>query len=301
MYIILGGTGHVGSSVATTLLEKGKEVTILTHHPQKAPEWEQKGAHVTIVDVYDSDKLHAVFKNGERLFLLNPEADPATDTVIEEQRTLSSILNALENSGIQKVVAQSTEGAQLGEGIGDLGVLYDMEERLKKMNLHADIIRAAYYMSNWDGALETAEQEGRVDTFYPVDFKLAMVAPKDIGIIAAGFLTNDTRDFRIHYVEGPEMYSSADVAKAFSKALNKLVEPMQIPEEKWLPALKQFGFSDQAARSTAAMTKITLNNLVKAESPIRGDTILDEYIENLVSRKMKDDSTNINNSREQRE
>ena len=135
MYIILGGTGHVGASVATTLLEKGKEVMVITHNPQKAPEWEQKGANVTIVDVYDSDKLHAVFKNGERLFLLNPEADPATDTVIEEQRTLSSILKALENSGIKKVVAQSTEGAQPGEGIGDLGVLYDMEERLKKMNL----------------------------------------------------------------------------------------------------------------------------------------------------------------------
>jgi uncharacterized protein YbjT (DUF2867 family) len=301
MYIILGGTGHVGSSVATTLLEKGKEVTVITHNPQKAPEWEQKGAKVTIVDVYDSDKLHAVFKNGERLFLLNPEADPATDTVIEEQRTLSSILKALENSGIKKVVAQSTEGAQPGEGIGDLGVLYDMEERLKKMNLPADIIRAGYYMSNWDGSLETAEKEGRVYTFYPVDFKLPMVAPKDIGMIAAGFLTNDARDFRIHYVEGPEMYSSADVAKAFSKALNKPVEAMQIPEEKWLPTLKRFGFSDKAARSMAAMTEITLNNLEKAESPIRGNTILNEYIENLVSRKMKDDSTNINNSSEQRE
>jgi len=301
MYIILGGTGHVGSSVATILLEKGKEVTVITHNPQKAPEWEQKGAKVTIVDVSDSDKLHAVFKNGERLFLLNPEADPATDTVIEEQRTLSSILKALENSGIKKVVAESTEGAQPGEGIGDLGVLYDMEERLKKMNLPADILRAAYYMSNWDGSLETAEKEGRVYTFYPVDFRLPMVAPKDIGIIAAGFLTNDARDFRIHYVEGPEMYSSADVAKAFSKALKKPVEAMQIPQEKWLPALKQFGFSDKAARSVAAMTEITLNNLEKAESPIRGDTTLNEYIENLVSRKMKDDSTNINNSSEQRE
>jgi len=301
VYIILGGTGHVGSSVATTLLEKGKKVTVITHNPQKAPEWEQKGANVTIVDVYDSDTLHAVFKNGERVFLLNPEADPATDTVIEEQRTLSSILKALENSGIQKVVAQSTEGAQPGEGIGDLGVLYDMEERLKKMNLPADIIRAGYYMSNWDGSLETAEKEGRVYTFYPVGFELPMVAPKDIGIIAAGFLTNNARDFRIHYVEGPEMYSSADVAQAFSKALNKPVEAMQIPQEKWLPTLKQFGFSDKAARSMAAMTEITLNNLEKAESPIRGDTTLDEYIENLVSRKMKDDSTNINNSSEQRE
>jgi NAD(P)H dehydrogenase (quinone) len=68
MYIILGGTGHVCSSVATTLLEKGKEVTVITHIPQKAPEWEQKGANVMIVDVYDSDKLHAVLKNGERFF-----------------------------------------------------------------------------------------------------------------------------------------------------------------------------------------------------------------------------------------
>ena len=121
--------------------------------------------------------------------------------------------------------------------------------------------------------------------FYPVDFKLPMVAPKDIGIIAAGLLTNDARDFRIHYIEGPEMYSSADVAKAFSKALNKHVEAMQIPEEKWLPTLKQFGFSDKAARSIVAMIELTLNNPEKAESPIRGDTTLNEYIENLVSRK----------------
>jgi len=97
------------------------------------------------------------------------------------------------------------------------------------------------------------------------------------------------------------MYSSADVAKAFSKALNRPVEAMQIPEEKWLPTLKQFGFSDKAARSIAAMTEITLNDLEKAEFPMRGDTTLNEYIENLVSRKMKDDSTNINNSSEQRE
>jgi hypothetical protein len=61
-------------------------------------------------------------------------AKPSTDTVAEEQKTLSSILKALENSGIEKVVAESTYGAQPGEGVGDLGVLYDMEEQLKKMN-----------------------------------------------------------------------------------------------------------------------------------------------------------------------
>ena len=221
MYIVLGGTGHVGSSVAANLLEQGEDVTIITHDSKKADEWEKKGAKVAVVDVLDTDQLRKVFKTGKRLFLLNPPADPATDTVTEEKKTLASILAALKNSGIEKVVGESTYGAQPGESIGDLGVLYEMEQSLKKMNLPHSIIRAAYYMSNWDASLETAKNEGVVHTFYPVDFKLPMVAPKDIGKIAAGLLTEPSEKTGVHYVEGPEMYSSADVAGAFSIALGK--------------------------------------------------------------------------------
>lgn len=132
MYIVLGGTGHVGSSVAEALLENGKEVTVITHDRNKVDAWEKGGAKVAFTDVNDTDHLKEVFKTGKRLFLLNPPADPATDTVAVEQQTLSSILKALENSGIEKVVGESTYGAQSGEGVGDLGVLYDMEAQLKK-------------------------------------------------------------------------------------------------------------------------------------------------------------------------
>lgn len=286
MYIILGGTGHVGSAVAETLLGKEKKVTVITHDERKVSEWEEKGARVEVADVYDTEKLREIFNKGERLFLLNPPADIAKDTVAEERRTLSSILKALENSGIEKLIGESTYGAQPGEGVGDLGVLYELEENLRKMNLSSGIIRAAYYMSNWDASLETARTEGVVHTLYPPDFKLPMVAPKDIGRIAAGFLVEDTENIKIHYVEGPETYSSAEVAAAFGKALDKFVEAVQTPKEKWLSALKQVGFSDQAADSMKAMTEVTLDEKYeKPTSPIRGKTTLDEYIGNLVSEK----------------
>lgn len=284
MYIILGGTGNVGSSVAETLLEKGEDVTVISHSADKVSEWEQKGAKVEILDVLETDKLREIFKTGKRAFLLNPPGDISNDNVTGEKRTVASILTALENSGIEKVVAESTYGAQKGDGIGDLGVLFEFEEGLRKMDIPADIIRAAYYMSNWEMSLETAKNEGIVHIFYPPNFKLPMVSPKDIGQIAARLLAEDSDGVKINYVEGPKEYSSADVAEAFGKALGKTVEAVQTPREKWFETLKQTGFSDIAARSMVKMTEVTLEGPEKAELPMRGATTLDEYIAELVAK-----------------
>lgn len=284
MYIILGGTGNVGSSVAETLLEKGEDVTVVTHDSKKVSEWEQKGAKAAVVDVLDTDKLREVFRTGKRAFLLNPPGDIAKDNVTEEKRTVASILKALEDSGIEKVVAESVYGAQPGDGIGDLGVLFELEQGLRKLNIPADIARASYYMSNWAMSLESAKKEGVVHTLYPPDFKLPMVSPEDIGKINARFLMEDSSGVRIHYVEGPEEYSSADVAEAFSKALGKPVKAVQTPPENWFETLKETGFSDIAANSMVKMTQLTLEAAERPESPVRGTTTLDEYIENTVKK-----------------
>jgi hypothetical protein len=44
------------------------------------------------------------------LFMLNPPADPSTDTQAHERQTVANMLRALQGSGIKKVVAQSTRG-----------------------------------------------------------------------------------------------------------------------------------------------------------------------------------------------
>lgn len=286
MYVILGGTGHVGKAVTDELIAQNKKVTVITHDPKKVEQIEKNGAFAVIADVMDTEQLRQAFSHGKRLFLLNPPADPKTDTAAAERKTLKSILKALEGSGIEKVVAESTGGAQPGDKIGDLGVLYEMEQELKKLPLKVNIIRAGYYYSNWDGFLETAKAEGKIYTMYPADFKLPMAAPQDIGRFAAGLISSDNHNNEPYDFFGPDHYSANDVAEAFSKALGKPVATEEIPENSWIDFLMSAGFCSEAAQSMAAMTKITLEkNYEQPKNIQRGLTTIYEYVEQLVKRE----------------
>lgn len=283
MYIVLGATGHVGSAVARGLLAAGESVTIVTRDPQKTASWQEQGARVAVVDVHQVEQLRRVLRHGKRVFVLNPPAPPTTDTATEERRSMAAILAALQDSGIEKVVAESTYGAQPGDRIGDLGVLYELEQGLAASGIPTSIIRAAYYMSNWDMALVTAQQQGQVPTLYPPDFPLPMVAPQDIGQVAVRLLREPLKHTGIHYVEGPTRYSSAEVAAAFATALGKPVQCVETPRGQWKEGLIKLGFSAQAAESMAAMTALTLDQRGELPTaPLRGTTSLQDYVTRLV-------------------
>ncbi|RYZ15898.1 MAG: NAD-dependent epimerase/dehydratase family protein [Sphingobacteriales bacterium] len=284
MYIITGATGHIGSIVAETLLSKGEKVMILTRSQEKGETWKKKGADVAVIDVNDTSALHAVFMQGKRLFLLNPPAMPDSDMFAEEHKTMRSILKALGGTQIEKVVAQSTYGAQPGKGSGDLNTLFDMEQGLDKTGIPATIIRGAYYMTNWDMQLDTAQSKGIIYTMFPAGFMLPMIAPADLGELAAKLLLQPVTETGLYYVEGPQRYSSADVAEAFGEALHKRVEAVEIPESQWTPSLEQLGFSEEAARSMAGMTSTTLHQHFELpDEPYRGKTSLKKYISQLVN------------------
>lgn len=282
MDIILGATGHVGSVVSKELLERGEDLTLVTHDFNKVNSFDPR-ATVAVVDVHDTRRLSQLFQTGSKLFFLNPPADPAFDTVKEEKITVYSILEALKNSGVRHVVAESTYGAQPGDGIGDLGVLYEMEEGIRSLGIKFNIIRAAYYMSNWDVFLQTARSTGEIQSFYPAEMKLPMVAPKDLGHFAAELLSSEGDREETIYVEGPERYSANDVAEAFGRALGRTVKVTVIDEGSWLPWLLKMGWSQAAAESMVRMTEITkYERYDKPSNFIRGTTTLDDYIRELV-------------------
>lgn len=283
MHIILGATGHVGSALAQALLERSEPVTVVTRDAHKAEALRTKGAHVVQADVFDTHALHRIFMGGHRVFVLNPPAAPSTDTVAEEHRSLRAILSALEGCRLEKIVAESTYGAQPGEGLGDLGVLYDMEQALGAGPVPFSAIRAAYYMSNWDASLETARKEGKVYSMFPSDFRLPMVAPHDLGQFAAKLMLGPAESSGPHHVEGPQRYSPGDVARAFSEALGKPVELVETPRAQLEQAFESLGFSGAAARSYAAMTRTTLDEHYEPPvKPVRGEIPLRDYIVALV-------------------
>jgi uncharacterized protein YbjT (DUF2867 family) len=281
MFIVLGATGHVGSEVARQLLAAGEAVTVVSRNKEKVEGLQKLGAKIEILDVSDVAALRAVFRKGQRAFLLNPPADPSIDTDAEEHRTLGAIVEALDGAGLEKLVLQSTYGAQEGEAIGDLSVLHDFEQALGRQPIPFSTLRAAYYMSNWDAMLEPAKQ-GTLPTFFPPELALPMVAPSDLGQAAARLLREPVGQERMHFVEGPARYTVGDVAAAFGKALNRTVELAVTPRENWEETYRQLGFSAQAAAAYARMTAVTVDGAEEPQNPERGVVTLESYIAELV-------------------
>jgi uncharacterized protein YbjT (DUF2867 family) len=287
MYVILGATGHVGSATANALIEQGEAVTIVTRNAERGDVWAKRGATMAIADVRSPDHLRAVLRTGRRAFLLNPPASPDTDTDAVERGTVANILEALQGSGLEKVVALSTYGAQPGECLGDLNTLHDLETGLAAQPIPFTIMRAAYYFTNWDVFLEPVRESGVLPSMYPADLRLPMVSPDDLGRVAARLLTDTASLSGPVHVEGPQRYSPADVAEAFARALQRPVEVAVTPRDGWEEAYRKMGFSKAAARSYARMTAITADrdydNLV---DPVRGAISLQDHVARLVGRSL---------------
>lgn len=142
-------------------------VTIVTRDESRGKDLKDAGAEIAVADVRDVEALRSVFQSGKRAFLLNPPADFSSDTDKEERENVAAILSALDGSSLEKVVAASTYGAFDGERCGDLTVLHEFEQALKKQSIPAAFNRAGYYMSNWAGMAEPVQENGTLLSFFP--------------------------------------------------------------------------------------------------------------------------------------
>lgn len=285
MFIILGGTGHVGQAAACRLKAAGHAVTVVTSDRKKVAGIEGQGCVAAVADVCDVEGLRAVLRSGRRALLLNPPAPISGDTDARESATANAIVEAARGAGLEKVVAASTYGARAGEACGDLTVLYDFEQALSALDTPVAINRAAYYFSNFDILVDAVRKGGVLPTPFPADLLLPMVAPEDLGAAAARRLVSGLDDVGVRHVAGPERRTMNDVARAFAQALGRPVRVETLPRDRWLEDYRKHGFSDAAALSYACMTQATIDTVEQAPEPDeRGEVTLESYIQALVAR-----------------
>ncbi|MES2829782.1 MAG: NAD(P)H-binding protein [Bacteroidota bacterium] len=279
-HAILGGTGHIGSALSEVLLRHQQSVLVIGRDADKAGDWIKKGAAYEVADVNNTAALSALFRQAERLFILNPPAAPDADTDALERQQIKSILEALEDCAPQKIVAISAYGAQEGDDIFDLGSLYELEKGLAKVNAPVAIIRNAYYMSNLDQAIDIVKDKGELATLFPEDFKVAMVAHEDVGNFAAELMMDEREG--LFCCEGPEHYSYRDVANVLSDLLHKDVRLISIPETGWHDFLVKAGFSEKAAASFVNMNKLTITDKFETPNAHIGKTSLKDYLKKVL-------------------
>lgn len=244
MDVILGGTGHVGRVVAETLLAAGHEVTVVSRRGARSTL--ARSFSTVALDVTDTSALQAVFQK------------------------------ALQGIHLEKLVVQSTYGAQRGEHCGDLGVLYELEQGAFRLDVPVCIVRAAYYMSNWAGLLKEVKVTGVMKTLLPSAQAFPMVAPEDVGHFAGQMLLSNEGQDGIYNIEGPKAYTPTEVADVFTNLLGRSVQAQSVPQDEWYATYLANGFSAEAARSYATMTGLFVHQHYELPiDPHRGPTDLE--------------------------
>ncbi|MDR6805901.1 uncharacterized protein YbjT (DUF2867 family) [Dyadobacter sp. BE34] len=285
-HIILGASGRVGSAVVDRLLELGAPVKGVVRNEGKAEALKSRGVDTSIADAHNLPALKAALRDGETLFALTPETGREKNVLGDTNDILTNYRAALVADGIKKVVGLSSMGAQHREGTGNLVMSYMLEHAFDGIGVSRVFIRPAYYFSNWLNYLEPAKKNGVLPTFFPIDLKIPMICPSDVGHFAAEVLTNGDHDMTIYELYGPRSYSSADVAKAFGEVLGKEVKAQQIPRKDWDKTLDSIGFSADGVRNFIEMTEAVISGKSMPDSKgtvrAQADTTLEAYLEEAV-------------------
>lgn len=73
-YVVLGGTGHIGSATAEALLRSGRHVRVVTRSAAKANAWAARGAEPAVADIEDRAAMARALSapSPTRVFALNP-------------------------------------------------------------------------------------------------------------------------------------------------------------------------------------------------------------------------------------
>ncbi len=250
MYVIMGATGNIGSKLANILLDKGEKVRVMGRSAERLKPFVDRGAEAAVGDVSDVGFLTNVFKGADAVFALIPPVYTANDFRGYYNEIGTNIVKSIQESGVRHVLFLSSAGAHLPEKTGPVKGLYDVEQKLNKLDdvniLH---LRPTYFMENLFANIGMIKNMGMNGGTIKGDLKFAMIATKDIAPVAAEHLLK--RDFSgktVHELLGERDISMDEVTKVFGAKIGKPdLAYVQFSVEDAKKGMMDFGLSDDVS------------------------------------------------------
>lgn len=266
MNIVLGATGQIGSMLVNNLFQKGNPVRAVVRNEAKALELRKKGIEVFVVDYLDREAIIKAFQGGKTAFLLTPENPKSENHMDDIRLMIGNYREAVQTSGIQKIVGLSSMGAQHESDTGNLFASYLLEGAFSELTTEQIFVRPAYYYSNWIGYLELIRIQGILPTFFPPGMELPMISPFDVAEFLADVMLREAPQERVYEICGPCDYNSLDIARIFGTVLNKQLTVQEILPEEWESTLAQAGFTADGIKNLILMTKAAMDGKTKTET-----------------------------------
>ena len=285
MFAISGVTGHTGSVVAETLIDQGHQVRVIVRSEAKGESWKEKGADVTVADIMDVEAMTRALQGVSGAYFLLPP-DLASETFIDDSlKRAEAIVAAASAARLPHAVILSSVGAQHKDRVGPIATIARLERLFVEASIPLTAIRPGYFLENIQDVMPAVLHEGIYPSMIlPLDFRIDMVATRDIGATIAGALLNPgTEAHRVIELKGAAQYSAEDIAAELSRNLGREITPIAVPPEGWVAQLQQAGLSRQSAESIAEMHENINNGRIDFLDPNarRGTVDLEAFIAGL--------------------
>jgi len=261
---ITGSLGNISKPLTKELVQKGYQVTVISSKPERQKEIEALGASAAIGSMEDADFLTASFKDAEAVYVMETMGpgrffDQNLDIIAAINKIGNNYKQAIEKSGVKRVVHLSSIGAHTDKGNGLLAFHYNVENILQTLPSDVSItfMRPVGFYYNLLGFINTIKTQGVIATNYGGDSKKPWVSPIDIAAAVAEELVTPFEGRKVRYVASDEI-SCNELASLLGAAIGKPdLKWVVIPDEQLLNGMLSAGMNPKVAAGLVEMNAST--------------------------------------------
>lgn len=253
--IVTGSLGNISKPLTKELVQKGHSVTVISSKAERQKDIEAIGAKAAIGTMEDVDFLSATFKGADVVYVMETLGtgaffDPNCDVIAAHNKIGNNYKQAIEQSGVKRVVHLSSIGAHTDKGNGIIAFHYNVENILKQLpnDVSIKFMRPVGFYYTMFAFIQTIKTQDAIISNYGGDDKEPWVSPLDIAAVIAEEIEKPFNGREIRYIASDEV-SPNEVAKILGEAIGKPdLKWLVIPDEQFLNGLLAAGMNPQTAK-----------------------------------------------------
>jgi len=270
---LTGSLGHIGKPLTKELVEKGHSVTVISSKRDKQKEIEAMGAKAAIGSLDDVDFLTTAFTGADAVYTMVPPTNyftPDADLEAYTSQLANSFAQAIQQSGVKRVVHLSSIGTHMEKGSGLLLLHREVELTLSKLkNVAITFMRPTAFYYNLYGYVEMIKHTGCIAANYGADDTLIWVSPFDIATAVAEEIVKPLTGRKIIYVASDEITGN-ETARILGAAIGK-------PDLKWIIISSE---EMQSGLEAAGMNPRIAAGLVEMYASFHSGVLAEDYYRN---------------------
>jgi uncharacterized protein YbjT (DUF2867 family) len=267
--VLTGSLGHISKPLAQILIKKGHSVTVISSKIERQKDIESLGAKAAIGTMEDVDFLTETFTGADIVYLMEAiGAHRFFDQQLDYMAAINEIANnykqAVQQSGVKRVVHLSSIGAHTNKGNGILAFHHSAENILKELpeDVSIKFMRPVGFYYNMLAFIPTIKKQDAIIQNYGGDKKEPWVSPLDIAAVIADEMEKPFSGRHIRYIASDEI-SPNEAAKILGEAIGKPgLKWQQIPDEQILQRMLAAGMNADIAKGMVEMNAGRRNDVL---------------------------------------